>query len=725
MDSGLFNMFGLAPAMPCAFSRVLKNWDTPVALTAPEPNLELNRFEGTESKGTTVYQIPINSTEHYLLEYRGERQINVDSVLFVMSEGREDLPTYLEVLRAYIPDRITISDSTGVLLKMDNYDWGLPGAGILIWHIDESVIREKGPENRINDDRSGRAVDVEEADGSQDIGYSYSLVEAGFQSELGTWLDFWFEGNPSPLYINEFSGKSAPNTFSNWNFSPSNIIVDNFSDNYAASMRFSFHREFFKTGFPVHLNLKDAASGTGDIYFVPVESVDKPAVFVNSGDGDVFAATDNGKGLFDQQDPRIISGTGENGLSIVFADTNTNGAYDMLVTVTPAGLVSGYRLIDQDNDGSPDSLFAVDLQRSVRARPVVRYPYVFIGAENGEIFRLHFDGRIDQTLQTGAPISGFVVFGPEDILVVPTDGDGFFQTPNVIDMDSDGIQDTVYFENARSLKITSGTLDVTIPADEETTGQPAFADLDLDGFYEILFTTSKGVHAYKYNGARVTNFPLFPVLGDGESVLGTPLILDLDADGACDVAFATTAGRIYVYSQTGDLFQGLPFSTGSAMTGSPAAGDIDGDLRFELFGVNGSDLYAWEFPGELDASISTWTQAAYDPSNNHLIDRFLAKVPSPIEELLPPGMAFVYPNPNVENYTNIRYYLNKDARVTVSIFDLAGDLVTRFDGPGNGAVDNEVRWQLDGVSSGVYLCRIEAAAEGEQAIRLIKVMVIK
>ncbi len=174
MDSGLFNMFGLSPAIPSAFSRKLMNWDSPAPLPAPEPNITINRFEGENSQGTTIYSIPINSSEYYLLEYRGERQINVDSVLFELAAGREELPTYLEVLRTYLPDRIRISDSTGVLLEIDNYDWGLPGAGILIWHIDESVISEKGAANRINDDRSNRAVDVEEADGSQDIGFIYT-----------------------------------------------------------------------------------------------------------------------------------------------------------------------------------------------------------------------------------------------------------------------------------------------------------------------------------------------------------------------------------------------------------------------------------------------------------------------------------------------------------------------------------------------------------------------
>jgi len=725
MDSGLFNMFGLAPAIPCAFSRTLLNWDIPVDLVLPESNILVDRFEGVNSQGTTIYKIPINSSEHYLVEYRGEREINVDSVLFVLSEGREELPTYLEVLRTYLPDRIMISDSTGVLLQIDNYDWGLPGAGILIWHVDESVIEEKSSENRINDDRTNRGVDVEEADGSQDIGYSYSLVEAGFQSELGTWLDFWFAENPSPLFQNEFSGRSSPNSYSNRNYASSNIILDNFSNNLDSTMTFSYRRDYYESGFPVRLHKDEKSALTGDLYFVDVESIDKPAVFSQNRRGDVYAITDNGKGLFDNEDPRILAGSVDDNLYLAFADTNTNGAFDLLVTVTSSGIVSGYRLSDQDLDGAPDSSFITELDQEIRALPVIQYPYIYIGTETGQIFRLHFDGNIDGSYETGSPFSGFTVLNLNEIKTIPAAPDRPFYAPILIDMDSDGAQDTVFFDTMQHMNIVSSTMNVAIELGNPAAGMPAFGDIDTDGHYEIFLATGNGLSAFKYNGGRLNNFPVFPVLMENEVIIGTPLVLDLNGDAIPDVAVSTNAGQIYAFNQKGEILQGFPFSTGAEMAGSMAAGDIDEDQKIELFASNGKDLFAWEFPVSDNEDQTWWTQATLDPTNNQLVKRLLLKKPSTVADLLPADQAYVYPNPNAENFTTIRYFLREDARVDINIFDLAGDLVARFEGPGQGAVDNEIRWQLDDVSSGIYICRINATSGVDQAVQLIKIMVIK
>jgi M6 family metalloprotease-like protein len=297
MDAGLFNIFGLLPAMPCAFSRMLMGWDTPVMLTEPINNIEIARYEGASSSAVTMYQVPINSQEYYLLEYRGERQYNIDSAFVVISEGRDVLPTYLEVLKTYLPDRIHVSDSTGVLLHVDSYDWGLPGSGILIWHIDESIISQQGRSNAINEDRENRAVDLEEADGSQDIGYTYSIVEPGYQSELGTWLDFWFSQNLAPLYNNEFSVQSSPNTRSNRNYANSHIVLNNFSNNNKSTMTFNYDRSFYNAGFPITINTDQELSyyySNPKLTTVPIAVAS--TMFTSDDKGRIFAVSGDGKG---------------------------------------------------------------------------------------------------------------------------------------------------------------------------------------------------------------------------------------------------------------------------------------------------------------------------------------------------------------------------------------------------------------------------------------------
>ena len=61
----------------------------------------------------------------------------------------------------------------------------------------------------------------------------------------------------------------------------------------------------------------------------------------------------------------------------------------------------------------------------------------------------------------------------------------------------------------------------------------------------------------------------------------------------------------------------------------------------------------------------------------------------------------------------------------IKIFDVAGDIVTSFSGPGIGRMPNEIQWDLSDVSSGIYLCHIEARSAVETQIQVIKIMVVK
>ena len=57
-------------------------------------------------------------------------------------------------------------NENGVVTSVSNYDLGLPGSGLLIWHIDESIIQTVSDEYSINADRELRGVSLEEADGA-------------------------------------------------------------------------------------------------------------------------------------------------------------------------------------------------------------------------------------------------------------------------------------------------------------------------------------------------------------------------------------------------------------------------------------------------------------------------------------------------------------------------------------------------------------------------------
>ena len=258
MDAGLFNGDGLLPALPTAWTRIDAGWDAPVTIYQAQGDA-FTVYQTLSEQEARIYKVPINEKEYFLVENRYTGEVNLDSLQFVVNDQRGELVSMREILETFFPNETRFSDSTGVLLDIDNPDRGLPGGGILIWHIDENVIDANRAVNRINADPQHRGVDLEEADGSQDIGEDFTIISGGSGSEIGWPLDPWYAGNNAPLFNNEFSLSSTPNSRSYTNRANSHIKIYDFSaiDSVAT---FKVDQNFFQPQFPRRINA--AAYGT-------------------------------------------------------------------------------------------------------------------------------------------------------------------------------------------------------------------------------------------------------------------------------------------------------------------------------------------------------------------------------------------------------------------------------------------------------------------------------
>jgi M6 family metalloprotease-like protein len=714
MDNGLFNVVGLIPALPNAFSRILAGWESAVEITQPAQNLPVSRLGSNGQRDTTVYRIPLNSDEYFLLEYRGDRAINIDSVLSVLAEGRQEFPSYLEVLQTYIPDKINVSDSTGVLLSVDDYDVGLPGAGILIWHIDESVIAQKGKTNTINDDPKWRAVDLEEADGSQDIGFSYSILEAGFQSEFGTLLDFWFSNNPAPLYQNEFSSRSAPNSRSNRNRAFSNIILKDFSTNSNDIMTFSFDRDFYQIGYPRHL---------GEGTFLSFGGATVPAgesIFTADQDGKIFGINPQGTGILGYQQLQAAQFSQSEQPFLALADTNQDAVNDLIIATGKSGQIELFKFVDADSDSLLDTLVTVQLADSISTAAVVKSPYFFVGSESGNVYRFTLNGALDSIYVFTHPVRGLAVDQDINPLVsVSPNGS------SVLDLDSDGAYEIIEWDGADQLVIQDDQEQNRYSLAATPLASPIFADLDINGFFDIIFSTSAQIFVLTHTGTLAPNMPLTLPLASDEFLVGAPVVFDVDGDERSDIIVISNYGQIFGYSINGQILPGFPLTIGGTVNNTVTVSAYDDDQRVELFAINDNGLlYAWEFNNGSVDDVTSWRQESFNFTNNRFIEQKLVPAPLDAISLLPTGRVFNYPNPNTADYTTIRYFLRENARVSIKIFDLAGDLVTSFNGPGTGQTFNEVRWQVNSVSSGIYLCRVEAVSASNSDSQLIKIMVV-
>lgn len=123
------------------------------------------------------------------------------------------------------------------------------------------------------------------------------------------------------------------------------------------------------------------------------------------------------------------------------------------------------------------------------------------------------------------------------------------------------------------------------------------ADLDLDGFDEVVLASVSKLNVWKADG---TPFPGFPVsLSMGST--GAPVCVDLDLDGDLEICVPETV-TIEVFEHDGSAVAGWnPFIS----VRDVSAGDIDGDGFPELvFSRSNSAAVAYEHDGTLKASFS-------------------------------------------------------------------------------------------------------------------------
>ena len=230
MDQGSNNGRGIIPAPPTAWTRIFAGWETPII---SKFGLEYSLPVRSEN---SILKVPIRDDEYYLLEARSNwirPNISIDSMRYAIgsNSSTNTYPPYIEILH----DSSGLEkDSNGVIISVPNYDIGLPESGLLIWHIDESVINAGLSTYSVNSNLLNRGVDLEEADGAQDIGFVSLDI---FNDPSSGWFgDLWYKGNSQYVYANPsmsglkpmFSYDTYPSTVANDN-SPTFIRISDIS----------------------------------------------------------------------------------------------------------------------------------------------------------------------------------------------------------------------------------------------------------------------------------------------------------------------------------------------------------------------------------------------------------------------------------------------------------------------------------------------------------------
>ncbi len=747
MDQGSYNFQGLIPAEPSAWEKVYMGWEEPVVMRQGQA-----RIGSSSTKSAPhIIKVPIDEKEYFLIENR-VRDRNRDRITI----GRDEYGHRVEFDST---GRVVASGELGVLTRVDEYDFGLPGNGLLIWHIDERVIESQLAANSINNDRSHRGVDLIECDGAQDIGYIYDMFDAGYGTENGDYYDAYWNDNESHKIVNAsdqvtLSSLSIPNSDA-YNGAVTHITLDQFSVRDTI-MTVRIRSDLGQNGFP--LALAGHIGKAGLVAMDPGGS--KPTVIAAAGrDGRIQAWRGDGQPLLNSGSA-LFAATVDSITQPVAAAPATDFAPARLVAADAAGNLYAW-LQKSDSEWVPlrwDSLAKVTAGPMILTDQSSRNVHVLTGHPDGgtlttfsysiNSYSGSSEGHIRSTgfgVHGAGAITGFAQLAENGSTFVYATETGLvacFSTnltflwqkqlsmglrhwqPIVADFtEAAGLELAVLSDRGECWLLNNQGMGDRIADWSIPISDPSAGDVDDDGLAEIVATTTRQLCAFELTGATTFNFPFS--LGPQASTLPlAPLWLETTAAPYSWTFAAGAIGLIWGVTPAGRNQSGYPLNAGGELHTSPVMLDLDRDGDIELL-VAGQDqqLYGWSLP--LAVKNDNWAQWGANSSRTFYLAGRSSAV-QPAQDMMPVKKAFCYPNPTQGQSTNIRYTLTRNVdRVSIRIFDMTGELVQELASPATTVGDHDMPWSIASIQSGVYIARVQAQAGDSSAEAFIKIAVVK
>ena len=719
MDGQSFFAYrGLFPPEPSPWTKIYMGWANAVTVNPGDySNVRVFAKLAASLPDTVILKIPINSKEYFLVENR-IRDVNKDGAkITYISNGVTLTKTFPKDTNDF--NNYDVSAIGGVVTNIDEFDWAIPGNGIVIWHVDENIVNAKIASNSINDG-SIKGIYVEEADGVQDIGQQFTDIFGDQIIGEGTADDFWFKSNPSTFYKNKFSKDTRPNTNSN-SGANSLITLSEFSDTAnAMAFNITYGDSIIKNIFAVKAS-NSVLNG-------------KLSVLQNGSDFE-FGLISN-RNLFVYDESGNISDT-VSSFSEFKPATFATGGYTYFIGT------NNQKLNLYVKQGSAVQLnSSIDIGSTITTPPVIRslqtnqYQVLF-GTASGKVYIYSLANP-----PAGLPVlTDSITFGSVPLRMISVAGDyisaisnktfydsnnnsiNLYQSPAylAITKDKDGSYLSVLSSQSEVYVIKNGNITNQFHASINSPNDKfAIADLKNDGSNYIVYTEANRIVARNISGALADNFSFNDPLGLGFS--GVPLAADFEGDGKSEIIASTKDGRIFaIDGGTGKTIYGFPLSVGNSLCCTPVIFDDNGHLSLAV-ATSDSNFYGWIISAVQGKQF--WSSENGNNLNSSFVDA--ASQQNYISEYFPLNRAYNYPNPVYGNTTNIRYYVSEDSKINIKIFDIAGSFVDELNDFAPGGLDHETVWNVSKVQSGIYLARIQAtSSSGKSESKIIKIAVVK
>lgn len=754
---GIFAYRGLFPPEPMAWTKYYLGWTDLIELQDDSSTVFLHAVSGVSSSAARA---TISDAEYFLIENR-YRDPYGDGLRMFVYQG----DSILEEQRVQNGDETFNSLNVegfigGVVIATNGYDWALPGGvdedgnelngGILIWHVDERRLRAGWADNTVNVGPETRAIDLEEADGAQDIGFPSGPF--GPQADLGSPFDFFYEGNPvrvKPefgdeirLYQNRFGPDTYPSSATNAG-GPSFIVLEDFSAP-GPVMSFRYYRQAVAGIEPVpvddawnlRLRFKSEGMRFGEGSSVSMRG-DVP-VFYSASSRLTATVTSRLPVTFESLSEPAVTDEG----LLVAIQTDDQGRRRL------TALTFGQEMEQAWSVALPDAtsgMMPVSPLVRIGSAPEEQFFAVFNGPEGSVLVGASEAGAQIIPSPVGEPLTLAGVDAAEETipLVVGREGAGFpeatplwnYQLPAGTTIGSAvfaGRSDrligaTTLPESGEILILDRGgavqRIDASVtagrfgvPETARLSRYPVLFDVDADGYLDVIVGYGPLLLAFSRAGALADGFPIRV----GAGVQSQPIVMRLSGMDSWTILVPGDDGYLYGFRPGGDLVGGFPLEVGDSASASAA---LAGDRLFAI--SEGGSMKQWQLPA-IDAAWWTELHGAYNAGHAADLADTDSEPPVSGASLIDEAATYNWPNPITEGFTHVRVRTARDARVEVAVLDAAGGLVDEIDfGSVTAGVPSEMVWQAN-VSSGLYFAKVTATAgDGERATRVIKMAVIK
>jgi hypothetical protein len=267
------------------------------------------------------------------------------------------------------------------------------------------------------------------------------------------------------------------------------------------------------------------------------------------------------------------------------------------------------------------------------------------------------------------------------------------------------------------------------------------ADLDGDGRHDVAVATAERLHVLQAAGIPARGWPrrlseLFP-LADTTRVAGPLVIADGTGDGQNELFFNTDGGHLLALGPDGSLLPNLPFRWGDRGAAGLAIGDGEGGRLLWL--VSGGGYTAPPFGRTwVGGRVAGWRLAAAAGQGVATTSEWLGPRGG-VTRRGPAGQArdlgpatpaaadraevILFPNPVRGEAVNARFWADVDGPVRLAVHDLQGERVAEGRFTSAAGQMNQVRLELPGIASGIYVAVLEYDGTGGRRTRTLTLAV--